>query len=260
MIQMRIVKIGCCGFPVSRKKYYEIHSLVELQNTFYNLPTETWAEKLRAEAPEKFEFTVKAWQVITHTSRSPTWRRLRRRPPGRIENYGLLKPTRENLEALEETLKIARRLHANIIVLQTPPSLPFTDEAASWIYRFFAEASVRLNSGELLGWEPRGKWAEAGEVLRRIMCGHGVIHIVDIFKHKPICMPGDTLYVRLHGLGGEVNYRYKYSDDDLRRLATIINETGFRKAYVLFNNIQMLDDSLRFKDILGGMGGDIIVE
>ncbi len=252
-----IVKTGCCGFPVSRKKYYEKLSLVELQNTFYNLPTIDWAEKIRREAPEKFEFTVKAWQVITHPYKSPTWRRLRRKPEGGQENYGWLRPTKENLEAFKKTLEISRRLKAKIIVLQTPPSMPFNNESIKWVNQFFKEASSLLGKDEYLGWEPRGEWAKS-EVLGEILHKYRVIHVVDIFKHRPVCMPDKILYIRLHGIGREVNYKYKYSDEDLDRLVELISAEEPGVVYVLFNNIYMFDDALRFREVAVRRGLNVI--
>ena len=60
------VKVGCCGFSVSMKKYFEKLKLVEVQKTFYEPPKIETAKKWKNSAPEGFEFTLKAWQVITH--------------------------------------------------------------------------------------------------------------------------------------------------------------------------------------------------
>lgn len=247
----KTVKIGCCGFPVSRKKYFTEYRLVELQNTFYNLPSRSWAEKIRSEAPEEFEFTVKAWQVITHPSKSPTWRRLKTRPSGNIENYGWLRPTKENLEALARTIEIAEVLRSKIIVLQTPGSMPYNDESRNWVIEFFDRAKEILPKKILLGWEPRGEWAKHRDELKEILRSNRIIHVADPFKHEPVCIADGTAYYRLHGIGrGEVNYKYKYTDNDLERLAEILGRTVFETAYVLFNNVYMLDDSRRFREIL----------
>jgi len=32
-----MIKVGRCGYPVSRKKYYENFKVIEIQKTFYNL-------------------------------------------------------------------------------------------------------------------------------------------------------------------------------------------------------------------------------
>jgi len=32
------VRIGCCGFPIARNKYYKTFPVVEVQRTFYQPP------------------------------------------------------------------------------------------------------------------------------------------------------------------------------------------------------------------------------
>ncbi len=253
---MSIIKIGCCGFSVSRRKYYEKYSLVELQNTFYNLPDIKWFKKIREEAPENFEFTVKAWQIITHPKTSPTWRKLRVKPGGDLNNYGYLKPTRENLTALEKVVEASEILRARIIVLQTPGTMPFNEDSIKWVEGFFEEAlSIISGKNILLGWEPRGEWSRNTGVLEKILSRYGVIHIVDLFKKKPVSIPQNILYSRLHGIGErEVNYKYKYSDEDFGKLVEILGEIEFNEAYILFNNIYMFEDGLRFKEYIVKQG------
>lgn len=247
---MRNVYIGCCGFPCARKKYYEYFKVVELQNTFYELPSVEWALNVRSEAPEDFKFTLKAWQVITHPSTSPTWSKIKKRVEGNLENYGYLKPTSENIRALEKTLEVACALRAEIIVLQTPGSMPYNAESIKWINEFFDQAISLLRNGELLGWEPRGEWLRAPE-LKTILEKYGITHIVDIFKNKPFYKHRGILYIRLHGKGpGEVNYNYNYTEEDLLELREIIENEDFQVTYVLFNNVKMFNNALEFKKML----------
>lgn len=72
-----MIKVGCCGFGVARPKYFQQFSLVEIQQTFYQPPKPNTAKRWRDEAPSDFEFTLKAWQLITHEPTSPTYRRLK---------------------------------------------------------------------------------------------------------------------------------------------------------------------------------------
>lgn len=65
---MRGIKIGCCGFAMGQQEYFRQFQVVEIQNTFYRLPRLATAEKWRRAAPPSFEFTMKAWQLITHES------------------------------------------------------------------------------------------------------------------------------------------------------------------------------------------------
>lgn len=253
---MKTVYVGCCGFPCARDRYYRLFSVVELQNTFYDLPTVEWASRLRKEAPENFTFAVKAWQAITHPSTSPTWKKMKHTPPGNPENYGYLKPTRENLEAFSKILEITRTLNTEIIVFQTPPSMPYNADSIRWVREFFKE--VRALTGEkiILGWEVRGDWVRAKELVD-ILQAHDVLHIVDIFRSKPLYKHSKKLlYTRLHGIGaGEVNYGYNYTNDDLNKLIEMLGMEDFTRAYVMFNNVKMLENGLRLKELMSGREG-----
>ncbi|HDN02255.1 MAG TPA: DUF72 domain-containing protein [Candidatus Bathyarchaeota archaeon] len=241
------LKIGCCGFIKSRKKYYEDFKIVEIQRTFYKPPMVKTAEKWRAEAPEGFEFTMKAWQLITHPYTSPTWRKAGIKVEDKIkERYGHLQPTRENIEAWNKTVEIASRLQAKIIVIQCPPSFKATEENISNARTFLEEAS---RSGYTIGLELRHKsWTP--EKTRRLLELPGVIHVTDLLKEKPVIVK-DIVYSRLHGLDG-INYRYKYTDQDLKRLLETVNTlAGFKEAYILFNNgYNAYDDAKRLIEML----------
>ena len=244
------VKIGCCGFPKSRKQYYMEFNVVELQNTFYKLPSKEWGVKLRREAPEDFEFTMKAWQAITHPPSSPTWRKAGFKPPKELwESYGFLKPTRENFEAVEEILDFAKTIKAKIIVVQTPPRFGYSPENERSVREFFSSVSRSV----LWAWEPRGSWLEKPEKLRQLVKELNIIQVSDILRHKLLYV-GEIVYTRLHGLGSKwPNYSYKYTDSDLKKLVDYVNklsESGVKEFYILFNNIYMWDDAIRFKSML----------
>jgi len=248
---MRVI-VGCCGIPVSRKRYFETFKLVELQNTFYDLPSDDWAQRFRSEIPPDAIVTIKAWQVITHPHTSPTWRRMKHKPEGNLENYGFLKPTKENLLAWDRTRHIANILRARAVVFQTPPSFKYSEENLQNVLEFFRTIYTREL---LICWEPRGDWNEHLDAVRKVV-EIGVIHVVDLLKRNPLLNNAQILYTRLHGLGkGEVNYKYKYTDDDLKRLVEkILSFSGINEAYVLFNNVYMFYDAQRFRDLIRSLG------
>ena len=104
----RKTKVGCCGFVVSQQEYFQLFNLIEIQTTFYQLPRLQTAEKWRATAPQGFEFTIKAWQLITHEPSSPTYRRLRSKiDPTKLDHYGSFRVTPEVLEAWNRTAMFA---------------------------------------------------------------------------------------------------------------------------------------------------------
>ena len=243
-----LVKVGCCGFPYSFRKYVQNFRLVEVQKTFYKPPRPETLAKWRNAAPENFEFTVKAWQIVTHPPGSPTWRKAGLSvEKGKEKRYGLLRPTEENFEAWRVVEEAARILRAKIIVVQTPPSFGYTEENYRNAYEFFSQVVGR---GYVIAWEPRGTWLENPDKVRRLAEDLGIVHVTDLLKREPVVV-GEVVYTRLHGLGGEINYRYKYTDKDLEMLAgTVSRLEEASEVYVLFNNVYMGEDAARFAEVL----------
>jgi uncharacterized protein YecE (DUF72 family) len=236
----RLIRVGCCGWPVARARYFATFDLVEVQDTFYNLPRLATVERWRAQAPAGFEFVLKAPQLITHEPTSPTYRRLRSPVPGGSRaRYGSFKPTPEVRAAWEATRALARALGARLVLFQCPASFGPSAEHIGNLAGFFERVE---RSGLGFVWEPRGAWTDdtIGELCRRL----DLIHGVDPFERRSTW--GEPAYFRLHGRGG---YRVPYGDDDLRDLAMLARAAG--AAYVLFNNMAMFDDGLRFLDLVG---------
>jgi uncharacterized protein YecE (DUF72 family) len=232
------VKIGCCGFPVARNKYYKAFPVVEVQRTFYQPPELTTIQKWRNEAPPGFEFTLKAWQLITHKPTSPTYRRLRMVIPEDIKkNYGFFKPTDKVFSAWEKIDQICQILRTKIIVFQCPPSFTPIKEHKDNLKRFFNSIKRR---NYYFAWEPRGEWDE--KEIRDLCEELNLIYCVDPFKNKPL--PGKIKYFRLHGKGG---YSYRYTNEDLRALREMhYEEVPF---YYMFNNVYMFEDACRFSHL-----------
>jgi uncharacterized protein YecE (DUF72 family) len=67
--------IGCCGWAGAQARYFSQFPVIEIQSTFYDPPASKVAAKWRALAPPGFVFCIKAWQLITHASTSPTYPR-----------------------------------------------------------------------------------------------------------------------------------------------------------------------------------------
>lgn len=239
--------VGCCGYCVSRSRYYKVFKTVELQETFYDLPPLERLESLRREAPEGFVFNMKAYQGVTHDLDSPTWRRSRRRPSEELRGrIGHLRPTKENLELWDEIVERARAIGARVVVVQTPPSFGYSEENFRAAREFF---SSTVTSNFIVGWEPRGTWLDNPDKVREIVeAFESLIHVVDPFRARPVLVK-DVSYFRLHGIGGkEVNYSYKYTDEDLRALCGFVSEVArtSREIFIMFNNVAMAQDSQRF--------------
>jgi len=236
---MAKVKIGCCGFPRGIKHYFSQLKLVEVQQTFYKLPRVETVVKWRQAAPSDFKFTIKAWQLITHPPSSTTYRNAGVQiPKGKEENYGYFKPSHEVTEAWHKTQKIARALRVGIIVFQCPASFIDSAENIENMRKLFQPLA---REGLLLAWEPRGQWSD--RVITGLCQELGLIHCVDPMEKAPLY--GTANYFRLHGGPG---YRHSYSDQELECLREMVSN---KASYVLFNNITMYDDTLRFTHLLG---------
>jgi uncharacterized protein YecE (DUF72 family) len=243
------LKIGCCGFPIGKQKYYEKFNVVEVQRAFYQPPKVRTVQKWRQSAPKDFEFSLKAWQLITHESSSPTYRKLKTKLNASQKNkYGFFKPTDEVFNAWEETEKIASALKSKIIIFQCPPSFKPTKVNKDNLKKFFK--TIKRKKYRFV-WEVRGDWPEKD--IKKLCEKLDLIHCVDPFKGKVV--HGDMRYFRLHGIG---SYRYKYKGWDLKQLQEYCEKESHlvkgKPVYVLFNNTYMVNDAARFKWIVENTG------
>jgi uncharacterized protein YecE (DUF72 family) len=236
---VRAVKVGTCGFGLVKKPYAQVFSCVEIQHTFYQPPQIKTLERWRKEVPANFEFTLKAWQLITHDARSPTYRRLKRKLSEiEKEEAGYFRTTGIVNEAWETTLASAKALEAKTILFQYPASFTPTENNIANMERFFG--SIDRNDLNLC-WEPRGNW-DPGAV-RTICARLRLGHVVDPFMSKT--ESSDNCYIRLHGRKG---WRYQYETGELEELADTVLKS--EAGYVFFNNSKMTDDALRFCKVL----------
>jgi uncharacterized protein YecE (DUF72 family) len=237
------VKIGTCGFGRTKEEYVEMLSTVEIQHTFYQPPQIKTLERWREIVSPDFEFTLKAWQLITHESKSPTYKRLKKKlTEEELADAGYFKPTAIVKEAWETTRACAEALKAKTILFQCPASLKPTGENIENIKTFF----TGIERGDLnFCWEPRGKdWTD--EIVREICAEFDLWHTVDPFVRNTVTP--EKIYFRLHGRGG---WRYKYEEGELEELASMLPEEG--TPYVFFNNREMLADAMVFEKIVREM-------
>jgi len=245
------IHVGCCGWAISMKKYFEEFSLIELQSTFYKLPQLKTAQKWREEAPENFIFTVKAHQAITHPISSPTWRRsgLKEEEIKKLKDkVGSLKPTKEVFEFFNKTLEICKILNSPICLIQLPASFKENEENLENAEKFFAK--IKRN-GISIALELRG-WSKEG--FERICKKFDLISCVDPFASEPIHFSSKKIaYFRLHGSyeRGKINYKYKYTKNDLLELKEKIKSLPkLNEIFVLFNNVWMYDSAKEFTKLI----------
>lgn len=260
---MAEIRVGTCGYgyynpPEGWKEEYESKLQVyskffevgEINKTFYKLPMTKTAGRWRREAFDDFEFTLKAWQAITHPTSSPTWRGKKDKlTEEQEENFGYLRPNEEVVDAWEQTRERAEALEANVCVIQTSAGFDCSGKNEENMRELLDE----IDRGDLeIGWEPRGDWKENPDKVKEICDDLDLIHIVDLMRREPVS-EHPIAYVRLHGLNPrEYDYDYDYSDEELEELAGKLEDLAESHdvVYCMFNNYEMYDNAQRLVEIL----------
>jgi uncharacterized protein YecE (DUF72 family) len=225
---------------MARAEYMAQFPVVEVQQTFYQPPKAETLRRWREEAPPDFEFTLKAWMLITHEARSPVYRRLKRElTETEREGCGGFRTSRIVREAWKTTLDCIEALRARRVLFQCPASFTPTATNIKRLRRFFD--SVKRPSQLQFLWEPRGEWPRetVGALCRELR----LVHVVDPFAARTVT-PEDC-YFRLHGRKG---FRYVYEQDELEELYEMLPRA--QTSYVLFNNVRMREDAARFQELV----------
>jgi uncharacterized protein YecE (DUF72 family) len=182
---------------------------VELNNSFYHLPTESAFHNWRDATPAGFTFAVKASRYITHVKR--------------------LKDSRE---PLDNFMSRAALLEDKLgpVLCQLPPGF-HRDDAR------LADFLEKLPVGRRFVIEFRhASWLadEVFEMLRRHGTGFCVFDMPRL--RSPVLATADFAYVRFHGTGER--YAGSYPDDVLADWVKNIKKLakGLDAVYVYFNN------------------------
>lgn len=240
-IDFRDLRLGLCGWNGAQGAYFKGFDCIEIQSTFYDPPSTRVASRWRATAPPGFQFCIKAWQLITHTAASPTYRRLRSPiPASERDSVGSFRQTEQVNQAWRRTLEVAKALEAQVILFQCPKSFHPTSENLINFSAFFRQVP---RENFRLAWEPRGDaWTE--EIVSELCAEYALIHCVDPFDAESAY--GDSRYWRLHGRG---SYAYRYTNADLAALKRMLTKRP-QPGFVMFNNFSSKADALRFRKML----------
>jgi uncharacterized protein YecE (DUF72 family) len=178
---------------------------VEVNNTFYRLPTRKAVAGWRSQVPDEFAFVVKGSRYLTHT------RKLLDTTTG-VERFF------EPLEPLGATL--------NVVLWQLPPTLHL-DLARLDSFLVALPGHVR-HAVEFR--HPSWQTTDAYALLAR----HNAMLVSVSGPQLPAdrTITGGTAYVRFHGL--RAGYAYDYRDEDLTPWADLLRHVG--SGYAFFNN------------------------
>jgi uncharacterized protein YecE (DUF72 family) len=199
------------------REYATRFPTVEINNSFYRLPSEETFASWRTQVPRGFLFSVKASRFLTH-----------------------IKRLRDPEEPLERLLSHARALGPTLgpVLYQLPPRwFPDPDRLRA----FLASLPERVTRGSRYRLrhvmefrEPRGYEPWAIDLLEQYnvaLCVHDMPG-----SESPLLTIGPVVYLRLHGYGRK--YGGSYPDDVLAEWGGWLREAmrSGRECFVYFNN------------------------
>jgi uncharacterized protein YecE (DUF72 family) len=197
---------------VSQKDYLEYYTQqfnsVEVNATYYNIPTENAVDNWKETANANFRFSVKGHRRITH--------------------YNKMKDIDD---ALNQYLSRVRRLGESLktVFWQFPPSFK---KNAERLDKFLQ----KLPEDQKFAFEFRHtSWLDE-EVYDMLADKNAAIVWQSSGEFPNACIPtADVIYIRFHGLTG---YRYNYKKSDLEPWAKIVQKQldKGRTAQIYFNN------------------------
>src|SRR5690242_1781969 len=246
MSQLLIGAGGWAYFQVpgtdSLEAYSQAFNFVELNSSFYELPTHHSASDWRKRVPADFRFSVRCPRIM-------------------VDHYGLkiLPGSTKLLGSLED---VCKDLEAEVMTVLVGSNSPIKESELALRLRGFLEAFDLDDT--IVGVEFRGMRPslEVFEVMKE----SGAIHTIDLSNSEPQ-YDGRVLYSRLFGKGQE--NIYEFDDAELREVAKKASAPKFEKSILAFHGVRMYRDAGRvrsfidkgyFPKITSGVGTDSIRE
>ena len=190
-------------------EFYARHfETVEINNSFYRLPTASTFDAWRDSSPKEFCYAVKASRFITH-----------------------MKKLKDPESSSEKFFVVAERLRKKLgpILFQLPPRWKVNVER-------FSEFLAALQRGHKYVIEFRDESWFVNPVFELMRKYNVAFCIHDFADMKvPYEITADFSYVRFHG-PTSAKYLGSYSDQDLRAWARRIKGWKLKVVYAYFNN------------------------
>ena len=191
-------------------EFYAGHfATVELNNSFYRLPSETAFANWRDSSPANFTFAVKVSRFITH-----------------------IKRLRDTGEAVDKFITRATILGDKLgpLLYQLPPNMHRNDEVLESFLSTLPQGLKHVFEFRHQSWLEEGVF----QILHKYNTGFCVFDMPSI--SCPLVATADFAYIRFHGSTGL--YWSCYSDEELaawaKRLANLAE--NLKVIYVYFNN------------------------
>jgi uncharacterized protein YecE (DUF72 family) len=202
--------------------YSKAFGFVEVNVTFYEIPSLKLVESWRKLVPPDFEFAVRCNKALTYKHK--------------------FQPTPEAFEVLENMITICRTLKAEILHIQTPATFQPTKSNVELIRNFFSSTDLK---GIRIALETRDTKQPLDPNLVKVMQDYNMVHCVDLSKDEKPAYKSDILYSRLFGKGP--HNIYQPTDEELRRIDKKASKGDHKTVAVSFHFVRMYKDAARFK-------------
>jgi uncharacterized protein YecE (DUF72 family) len=191
--------------------YCQKFETVEINNSFYRLPTLSTFTDWRKQAPARFLFAVKGSRFITH-----------------------MKKLNVDKQIIQQFMTRASRLKEKLgpILFQLPPHWKINTQR-------FADFLARLPKTYQYTFEFRNPTWYADEIYTLLQQYNCAFCIYELAGHQsPMKVTADFVYIRLHGPGNK--YQGSYPDSTLKKWAArcIEWQQAKKQVYIYFDNDQ----------------------
>ncbi|MFP3044711.1 MAG: DUF72 domain-containing protein [Thermocladium sp.] len=225
-----MVLVGTCGYSYrdwvgsvyrdiryALSAYTRLFRLVEIDSTFYSMPSKQMVESWSRRFPTGFHVTMKVPRTVTHDKRL-------------MINMNVMDDINRFID-LVRPLMGKELLKA--LLIQLPPSLRFDeDRLESFI------SILPMSGGTSWAIEFRHISWIRNETFR-LLEKYNISYVVVDEPGMPFMArkTADLSYVRFHGHGKNIWYDYLYSVEELRNKLPQLMELGaYGELYILFNN------------------------
>src|SRR2546428_11407787 len=204
------------------KAYSSAYDFVEVNSTYYQLPSLATVGSWRRRAPPWFEFSVRCQKDVAELHR--------------------LELTPKTVRIIDSIEKICRRLRAGVLTILIPKAFLGDKELVPKLNAFLSTISL---SRTHIAFEFRG--GEPTEDTLKTLHDYDALYIIDISKQDPK-IGSSILYSRLFGKGKE--NVYEFDDNELKDIAAKASGPKFEKSILAFHGVRMYRDAARLKTFL----------
>ena len=203
--------------------YSRAFNFVEVNSTFYQIPSLNEVEKWRRLVPQDFQFSVRAHRSIAHAYK--------------------FRPVQQAIETLEKMKKICQILRANILHFQVPRSFRLNQASVEDLRLLLC--STRSGNVRVALEVRQGPRQMLPQELLKIMQDRNMVHCVDLSKGEEPAYESDLLYTRLFGKGQ--HNIYQPTDGELVEIDRMASGSKSQKVAMSFHFVRMYKDAVRLK-------------